>query len=114
MEHLIRSGSNHTPLLITFKEITENVIKLFQISELLATRRILYGGNQEPLESGFFKGTRNTTFFHTIMKGRKNSLRVNKNQNKDGEWLEDQEGIAGATINFYTKQFTMQMARRDY
>lgn len=30
MEHLIRSRSNHTPLLITFKETTENVIKPFR------------------------------------------------------------------------------------
>ncbi|KAG5620602.1 hypothetical protein H5410_005820 [Solanum commersonii] len=32
----------------------------------------------------------------------------------NGKWLYDQEGFAGATNDFYTKQFTMQIARGDY
>lgn len=51
----------------------------------------------------FKEGERNIKFFHTIVKGRRSRLHVNIIQNKEGEWLEDQEDISGAKIYFYTK-----------
>ncbi|KAH0722859.1 hypothetical protein KY290_005517 [Solanum tuberosum] len=54
----------------------------------------------------FKEGERNTKFFHTIVKGRRSRLRVNQIQNNEGEWLEDQEDIEEATIEFYRRQFT--------
>ncbi|KAG5581995.1 hypothetical protein H5410_052622 [Solanum commersonii] len=54
----------------------------------------------------FKEGERNTKFFHTIVKGRRSRLRVNRIQNNEGKWLEDQEDIEEATIEFYRRQFT--------
>ncbi|KAG5608465.1 hypothetical protein H5410_019746 [Solanum commersonii] len=62
----------------------------------------------------FKEGERNTKFFHTIVKGRRSRLRVNIIQNEEGEWLEDQEDIAAASMEFYAKQFTRQPANKDY
>ena len=51
----------------------------------------------------FKEGERNTKFFHTIVKGRRKRMRINKIQNKEGEWLTQQEDIVEATIDFYKK-----------
>ncbi|KAG5610831.1 hypothetical protein H5410_022112 [Solanum commersonii] len=55
----------------------------------------------------FKEEERNKKFFHTIVKGRRSRLQVNKIQNEGGEWLEDQEDIEGEAVDFYNKQFTM-------
>ncbi|KAH0699011.1 hypothetical protein KY284_013226 [Solanum tuberosum] len=56
----------------------------------------------------FKEGERNTKFFHTVVKGRRSRLRVNRIQNEEGDWLEQQSDIAEATVEFYVKQFTRQ------
>ncbi|KAK4708060.1 hypothetical protein R3W88_028985 [Solanum pinnatisectum] len=51
----------------------------------------------------FREGEKNTKFFHTIVKGRRKRLKVNRIQNEEGEWLEDQEEIAEAAIDYYSR-----------
>jgi len=51
----------------------------------------------------FKEGEKNTKFFHTIVKGMRKRLRINKIQNEKGEWLTQQENIAEAIIDFYKK-----------
>lgn len=49
----------------------------------------------------FKDGERNTKFFHSIVKGRRSRLRMNRIQNVEGEWLENQTDIAEAAVEFY-------------
>ncbi|XP_047267564.1 uncharacterized protein LOC107876494 [Capsicum annuum] len=49
----------------------------------------------------FKDGESNTKFFHAIVKRRKNRLKVQRIQNKEGEWIEDQNSIADAAVAFY-------------
>lgn len=41
-------------------------------------------------------------------------MRINKIQNKEGEWLTQQEDIVEATIDFYKKQFTKKEDNDDF
>lgn len=38
-----------------------------------------------------------------MVKGRRATLRIKRIQNKEGEWMEQQEDIAKATEKFYKK-----------
>lgn len=62
----------------------------------------------------FKEGDRNTKFFHTIVKGRRSRLKVNRIQNDAGERLEQEEEIAVAAIDFYNRQFTKQAESKDF
>lgn len=62
----------------------------------------------------FNVGERNTKFFHAIVKGRQKIIRLNKIQNEDGEWLEQQGEISDAAVNFYRKQFMRQTTSEDF
>lgn len=53
----------------------------------------------------FKDGERNTKFFHTIVKGRRSRLKINRTQNQKGIWIEDQESIAADAVKFFQQQF---------
>lgn len=56
----------------------------------------------------FKDGERNTKFFHSVVKGRRSRLKVSRIQNEEGEWMENQNDIAEAAVEFYKDQFTRQ------
>lgn len=62
----------------------------------------------------FKDGERNTKSFHTIVKGRRSRLRINRIQNEQGEWMEDVQDIADTTVNFFQDQFTKQQNAEDF
>lgn len=45
-------------------------------------------------------------FFHSIVKGRRNRLKVSRPMNQQGYLLEKENLIANKTIHFYQKNFT--------
>lgn len=49
----------------------------------------------------FKDGEINTTFFHTIVNGRRWRLKVNRIQNEEGEWMENPKDIAEVVGDFY-------------
>lgn len=51
----------------------------------------------------FKDGEINTNFFHTVVKDRRNRLRLNKIQNNDGEQVEGSNQIAEKAIQFFKK-----------
>lgn len=55
-----------------------------------------------------------TKFFHTIVRRRRNRLRVNIFQNEEGEWMENQTDILDAAIRFFQKQFTKGQQCEDF
>lgn len=53
----------------------------------------------------FKDGERNTNVFHTVVKGRRSRLKIDRIQNEGGEWVEELNQIAKAAEQFNQKQF---------
>nr|XP_016459868.1 PREDICTED: uncharacterized protein LOC107783415 [Nicotiana tabacum] len=62
----------------------------------------------------FAEGDRNTSFFNNHDNGKRKKLQLKRIQNGDGAWLEDQEQMANATIDFYQIQFTKEGDPADF
>ncbi|XP_015167778.1 uncharacterized protein [Solanum tuberosum] len=101
--------------IITLEEVIKVHETQFEISLTIANREKLHRAQADLLkqlnrEEEFWKqkasmewfkeGERNTKFFHAIVKGRRNRLRVNRIQNDEGEWLEQESDIAKAAEDF--------------
>ncbi|XP_015169587.1 uncharacterized protein [Solanum tuberosum] len=56
----------------------------------------------------FDNGDRNTRFFHSIVKGRRKRLHLQRIHNRQGVWFEEEKAIAVESIDFYQKQFTQE------
>lgn len=57
-------------------------------------------------KSGFewFKdGERNIKFFHAIVRGRRNRLKLSRIQIEEGEWIDNQVDILEAAVKFFEK-----------
>ncbi|KAG5620558.1 hypothetical protein H5410_005776 [Solanum commersonii] len=57
---------------------------------------------------------RNTRFFHSLVKGRRNNLKVSRIMNEHGCWLDQEVEIAEEAIKFYQKQFTQERDCTDF
>ncbi|XP_075087582.1 uncharacterized protein LOC107807030 [Nicotiana tabacum] len=53
--------------------------------------------------SWFAEGDRNTNFFHNHVNGKRQKLQLKRIQNHDGNWIESQERMADASIEFFQK-----------
>ncbi|XP_070032252.1 uncharacterized protein [Nicotiana tomentosiformis] len=175
VEHLIRTGTDHAPLLMTCGEQTTNFVKPFKflnfwtkhatfnemvrqnwnadfigdpflilkhklkkqlaiLEDIVNVKEMLF--EEEPTieniivlqkaqaelkkyfsikdqywkqKAGmtwFAEGDRNTNFFHIHINEKRKKLQMERIQNGDGNWLEDQEQMANAAIEFYQRQFT--------
>ncbi|KAG5601718.1 hypothetical protein H5410_033088, partial [Solanum commersonii] len=62
----------------------------------------------------FDNGEGNTRFFHSIVKGRRKRLHLQRIQNRQGVWLEEEEAIVVESIDFYQKQFTQERDATDF
>ncbi|XP_060195103.1 uncharacterized protein LOC132624322 [Lycium barbarum] len=51
------------------------------------------------------EGDENTKFFHSVVRGRRHHMRIQRIK-YDDEWIEEEEDIARAAINFYQNLFT--------
>lgn len=70
---------------------------------------------QQKLGYNWFKnGDRNTRFFHSVVKGRRQRLQVNRIQDSRRKWLENQEDIVTAAVVFYQDQFTQKRCATDF
>ncbi|XP_075083347.1 uncharacterized protein LOC142167090 [Nicotiana tabacum] len=54
----------------------------------------------------FAEGDRNTSFFHNHVNGKRKKLQLKRIKSGSGVWIEDQEQLAAAAVDFYQKQFT--------
>ncbi|XP_070013359.1 uncharacterized protein [Nicotiana sylvestris] len=62
----------------------------------------------------FVEGDRNTNFFHNHVNGKRKKLQLKRIQNGDGNWLEEQEEMANAAVEFYQRQFTNEGDPTDF
>ncbi|XP_070049169.1 uncharacterized protein [Nicotiana tomentosiformis] len=61
--------------------------------------------NRIVLQKAQSKLKKNTSFFNNHDNGKRKKLKLKRIQNGDGAWLQDQEQMANATIDFYQIQF---------
>ncbi|XP_016570806.2 uncharacterized protein LOC107868645 [Capsicum annuum] len=60
---------------------------------------------QEARFEWFKDGERNTRFFYVVVKKRRSRLKIQRIQNEEGSWLDNQDEIAEAATTFFQKQF---------
>ncbi|XP_049406079.1 uncharacterized protein LOC125869665 [Solanum stenotomum] len=56
----------------------------------------------------FENGDKITKFFHSMVKGRRKRLHLNRIRNSKGTWIEEEGEIATEAINFYNAQFRIE------
>ncbi|XP_070050003.1 uncharacterized protein [Nicotiana tomentosiformis] len=81
VEHLIRTGSDHAPLLMTCGVQTTNFVKPFRFLNFW---------------------TKHATFVDVVRK----KLQLKRIKSGSKVWIEDQEQLATTVMDFYQKQFT--------
>lgn len=54
----------------------------------------------------FKDGDRNSKFFHAYVTGRRKRLHLNRIQNAEGAWIEDQTELACEAVRFFQNQFS--------
>lgn len=62
----------------------------------------------------FENGDRNTRFFHSLVKGRRQKLKVSKIQNSQGCWLEEEGEIEAEAVNYFQNQFQQARDSTDF
>ncbi|XP_060170581.1 uncharacterized protein LOC132601517 [Lycium barbarum] len=62
----------------------------------------------------FNDGDRNTKFFHSYVKDRRNKLTLKRIQDPSGTWLENEVDIGSEAIRFFESQFSEENSGRDY
>ncbi|XP_059310078.1 uncharacterized protein LOC132061246 [Lycium ferocissimum] len=62
----------------------------------------------------FNDGDRNTKFFHSYVRGRRNKLTLKRIQDPTGTWLENEVDIGSEAIRFFKSQFSEENAGEDY
>nr|XP_016509752.1 PREDICTED: uncharacterized protein LOC107827175 [Nicotiana tabacum] len=113
--------------------ITEYIVKVKEIlfeEEPTAENRIVLQKAQAELKSylsieepywkqkagmiWFTEGDRNTRFFHNHVKGKRQKLQLKRIQKGDGVWVESQDDMAVAVVEFYQRQFTKEADPTDF
>ncbi|XP_075087558.1 uncharacterized protein LOC107813948 [Nicotiana tabacum] len=54
----------------------------------------------------FAEGDRNTSFFHNYVNGKRKKLQLKRIKSGSRVWIEDQEQLATAAVDFYQRKFT--------
>ncbi|KAH0655479.1 hypothetical protein KY285_030361 [Solanum tuberosum] len=54
----------------------------------------------------FVEGDRNTRYFHNLVKGRRNRLKIKRIKDKNDIWLDDENQMATEAVEWYSQQFT--------
>ncbi|XP_059312881.1 uncharacterized protein LOC132064038 [Lycium ferocissimum] len=62
----------------------------------------------------FNDGDRNTKFFHSYVRGKRNKLTLKRMQDPTGTWLENELAIGYEAIGFFESQFSKENSRGDY
>ncbi|XP_019246545.1 PREDICTED: uncharacterized protein LOC109226206 [Nicotiana attenuata] len=62
----------------------------------------------------FDEGDMNTSFFHNHVNGKRKKLQLKRINNGSGVWIEDQEQLATAAMDFYKNQFTTEGDASDF
>ncbi|XP_019257655.1 PREDICTED: uncharacterized protein LOC109235859 [Nicotiana attenuata] len=159
VEHLIRTGSDHAPLLMscgqeamkfvkpfkflnfwakheTFLDVVrqnwmlairEDVVRikemLFEEDPTIENRIVLQQAqaelkkylsieeqywNQKAGMTWFEEGDRNARFFHNCVNRKRQKLKLKRIKNSDGSWIETQDKLSEAVVEFFQKQFTKE------
>ncbi|XP_070037051.1 uncharacterized protein LOC107793013 [Nicotiana tabacum] len=132
VEHLIRTCSDHAPLLMScgeeemqFIDIREDIVRvkemLFEDDPTIENRIVLQKAQDELTKyisigeqywkqkesmNWFAEGDRNTSFFHNHVNGKRQKLQLKRIHNGDGGWLESQVLMADAVVDIFKKYFT--------
>ncbi|KAG5584614.1 hypothetical protein H5410_045048 [Solanum commersonii] len=109
IEHLVRNRSDPDPSIYNRERLHK-----VQADFKKQLHREKEFWKQKARMEWFKEGERNTKFFHTIIKGRRSIMRINRVQTEQREWLEEQEAIAEAAVDFYIRQFTKQTYSEDF
>ncbi|XP_075099398.1 uncharacterized protein LOC107806947 [Nicotiana tabacum] len=56
----------------------------------------------------FVEGYRNTSFFHNHVNGKRKNFQLKRIQTGSGMWIEDQDQLANAAVDFYERQLLMK------
>ncbi|XP_019242008.1 PREDICTED: uncharacterized protein LOC109222052 [Nicotiana attenuata] len=62
----------------------------------------------------FAEGDRNTSLFHNHVNGKRKKLQPKRIKSGSGVWIEDQEQLATAAVDFYHEQFTNEGDASDF
>ncbi|XP_060182578.1 uncharacterized protein LOC132612299 [Lycium barbarum] len=135
IQHLVRSGSDHALMLISYAGNSEPIRKPFKflnfwlknvkaalviwsqntfgnifqqiesLEDIIKTQEVQFELN--PLRIGRIY-TRNTKFFHTYVQRRRKRLQIRRIQGQNGVWLEEREEVANEAIRFFQDQFAKE------
>ncbi|XP_075107098.1 uncharacterized protein LOC107803644 [Nicotiana tabacum] len=123
IEHLIRTGSDHAPLLMSCGEETiEDIVRVDEIlfeDEPTIENRVILQKTQAELKqylsikekfwkqkagmSWFAEGDRNTKFFHNHVNGKRQKLQLRRIQNGDGVWIESQDLMSNVAVDLFQR-----------
>ncbi|XP_019230803.1 PREDICTED: uncharacterized protein LOC109211692 [Nicotiana attenuata] len=154
VEHLIRTGSDHAPLLMTCGEQTTNFVKPFRVLNFWTKHATFMDVVRQNWEADFIgdpfwmfkkklkrvkdcaskglselkkylsieeqywkqkvgmtwfaEGDRNTSFFHNHVNGKRKKLQLKRIKSGSGVWIEDQEQLAAAAVDFIKNSSQMK------
>ncbi|XP_059310186.1 uncharacterized protein LOC132061371 [Lycium ferocissimum] len=109
VNYLIRTGSGHSPLLVSYTGTTNPIKKPFKFLNFWTKNDSFLDTVRVQWETDFMANP--FTLFHHKMKkvkGRRKRLQIKRIQDQKGNWIEDNDGIADEAINFFEKQFTKE------
>ncbi|XP_060177773.1 uncharacterized protein LOC132607707 [Lycium barbarum] len=106
INRLIRTGSDHAPMLISYSGNTIPISKPFKFLNFWVKNETFL--DKKAGMQWFEDGDRYTKFFHEYVQGRRKRLHLKRIQDQNGMWLEDENGIAEEAIRFFTDQFTKE------
>ncbi|KAH0734895.1 hypothetical protein KY285_010602 [Solanum tuberosum] len=134
--HLPSVGSDHCPLLMEINAINDNHIKYFRSKTeervRVAEENLIQNNTEEnkitlhELNAGYIRfmnledsilkqktqlqwfkeGDGNTKYFHSLIRGRRRKLYINKILREDGVWIQGEETIAKAACDHFQDIFT--------
>lgn len=62
----------------------------------------------------FEAGDRNTRFFHSLVKGRRQRMKVSRIKNDQGIWIEEEEQVAAEAVSHFDQQFHQDRDATDF
>ncbi|XP_070048975.1 uncharacterized protein [Nicotiana tomentosiformis] len=116
--HLSKSGSDHSPLLITCNPDVVPIKKSFRFLNFWIKHDTFQAVVKEnwaadfqfcKQKSGmtwFNDGYKNTKFFHAQVNGRRKKLQLRRIQYNAGDWIEDNEALSTEAVNIFQQQFS--------
>ncbi|XP_016546526.2 uncharacterized protein LOC107846732 [Capsicum annuum] len=117
--HLIKTGSDHSPLLITVdnnlqahkrciqdnSDINRMELNNVNAQMIMHTKKEEAYWRQKVGMKWFKEGDANTKIFHSIINAKRNRLTLKKMKIDDNSWVEGNDAIASEAVKFFEHQF---------